>query len=110
MSFIKYIFAVVVTFSSFSHAEEKTSEALTEVIEVEHFIVNWAPSTEGLGRAIIYRCTNCTPTTMTFDDSTELFINNQPRPIFELSKKVDWSGFITTTTDAPTKITKIRTH
>lgn len=88
------------------YAEEPTDELLIEVIEVERFMVNWSPSGEMLGRAIVYRCAECTPETMTFDQNTKLNINGQPRPIEEIGRKVDWTGLITVTNQAPDKVIK----
>ena len=110
MNVINYILAATVLFSSVIHADEKNPEASIQVIEIEHFIVNWTPNSQDLGRAIIYRCADCTPTTMTFNKDTELLINGENRPIEEISSRVDWSGFITVTDHAPTKIIKIRIY
>lgn len=110
MNVINYILAATVLFSSVIHAEEKTTEVSIQAIEIEHFIVNWSPNDQDLGRAIVYRCADCTPTTMTFNKDTELLINGEIRPIEDISSKVDWSGLITVTDDAPTKIIKIRIY
>ena len=110
MNFIKYIFAAAVFFSPVINAEEKIAEASIQAIEVEHFIVNLSPNGQDLGRAIVYRCADCTPTTMTFNKDTELLINGEIRPIEDIGSKVDWSGLITVTDDAPTKIIKIRIY
>jgi len=110
MNVINYILAATVLFSSVIHAEEKTPEASIQAIEIEHFIVNWSPNDQDLGRAIIYRCAGCTPTTMTFNKDTELLINGEIRPIEDIGSKVDWSGLITVTDDAPTKIIQIRIY
>lgn len=110
MNVINYILAATVLFSSVIHAEEKTPEASIQAIEIEHFIVNWSPNDQDLGRAIVYRCADCTPTTMTFNKDTELLINGEIRPIEDIGSKVDWSGLITVTDDAPTKIIKIRIY
>lgn len=110
MSLIKYIFVAAVLLSSPVHAEEKDTEISVQATEVEHFIVSWSPNSESLGRAIIYRCADCAPTTMTFSNDTELLINGKYSPIETLSSKVDWSGLITVNNDAPTKIIQIRIY
>jgi len=107
---IKYILAAALFFSSLSHAEEKRTEFLIEAIEVDHFIVNWSPNRESLGRIIASRCPDCKPEILTFDNTTELLINEQVRPISDLASKVDWSGLITVTNQAPNKIIKIRIY
>jgi hypothetical protein len=107
MSPIKYILAATLLFSSLSYAEEKSTETLTEVIEAGHFIVNWSPDGVNLGRAIIYRCPDCSPSTMTFDKNTEFLIDQTSYPIENLSKKTDWTGDISVTNQAPNKIIRI---
>lgn len=93
-----------------AHAEEKTDETLLIVIEVEKFIINWSPSGETLGRAIVYRCNDCAPETMSFDSNTEFYINKKPRPINEIGNKVDWTGLITVTNKEPTKVIRFTTY
>jgi hypothetical protein len=110
MNLIKYILAATLFFASVTHADEKNTETLTEAIEIDHFIVNWNPNSDGLGRVIAYRCSDCLPVTMTFDSTTELTINEQIHPISELATKVDWSGVISVTNHAPTKIIRIRIY
>lgn len=93
-----------------SYAEESTAEVLQIVIETEKFMVNWSPSGETLGRAIVYRCSECEPETMSFDSNTELYINEKPRPINEIGNKVDWTGLITVTNKEPTKIIRFTAY
>ena len=106
MKSIIFLLLSALFISPATYAEEPTDELLTEVIEVERFMINWSPSGETLGRAIVYRCAECTPETMTFDQNTELDMNGQPRPIEEIGRKVDWAGLITVTNQAPDKIIK----
>lgn len=108
MTLSKYLFAAAVLFSSSIYAEEKATETLIQAIEVDRFMVNWSPNSKELGRAIVYPCAECTPTTMTFDQNTVLLIDGKSVPIEELGRKVDWSGLITVTNQAPTKIIQIR--
>ena len=93
-----------------SYAEESTEEVLQVVIETEKFMINWSPSGETLGRAIVYRCAECEPETMTFGSNTEFYINEKPRPINEIGKKVDWTGLITVTNTEPTKIIRFTAY
>lgn len=110
MSLRKHILAAALLFSSLTHAEEKNTEVAIQAIEVEHFIVNWSPNDDHLGRVIIYRCADCAPTTMTFSKDTALLINGENHPIEAINRKVDWSGLITVTDNAPTKIIQIRIY
>lgn len=110
MTLIKYILAATLLVSSLSHAEEKKSDTLIEAIEVEHFVVNWSPNSDNLGRVIVYRCADCTPVTMTLSKNTELLIKGKNHPIEEISSRVDWAGVITVTNHAPTQIIKIRIY
>lgn len=109
MNLIKYIL-IAAFFSPLTYAKEEIAETSIHAIEVEHFIVNWSPNSQNLGSAIIYPCASCTPTTMTFNKDTILLINGEDHPIEELGSKVDWSGLITTTNQAPTEITQIRIY
>lgn len=109
MNLIKFFFAAALV-SPLAYAEDKSTEKLSQAIEVEKFIVNWSPNSETLGRAIVYLCTDCAPTTMTFNKETTLIINGEDRPIEDISNRVDWSGLITVNNDAPTKIIKIRIY
>ena len=93
-----------------AHAEEQTDETLLVVIEAEKFTINWSPSGETLGRAIVYRCNDCAPETMSFDSNTEFYINNKPRPINEIGNKVDWTGLITVTNKEPTKVIRFTAY
>ncbi|MBX9915608.1 MAG: hypothetical protein K2Y25_17085 [Pseudomonadaceae bacterium] len=103
---IKYILAATLIFSAYCAAEEKTTERLIEAFEVDHFIVNWSPNSENLGRVIASRCPDCIPETLTFDKNTELYIGNKNYQIEEIGKKADWSGLITVINQAPNKIIK----
>jgi hypothetical protein len=93
-----------------AHAEEQSDEVLLVVIEAEKFMVNWSPSGETLGRAIVYRCAECAPETMSFGPHTEFYINEQPRPINEIGNKVDWTGLITVTNKEPTKVIRFTAY
>ena len=108
MTLLKYLFAAAVLFSTSIYAEEKATETLIQAIEVDRFMVNWSPNSRELGRAIVYPCADCAPTIMTFDQNTELLIDGKNVPIEGLDNKVDWSGLITVTNQAPTKIIRIR--
>jgi RNA polymerase subunit RPABC4/transcription elongation factor Spt4 len=105
MNSIKYMLAVTLLCASASHAEEN-NEVLIDAIEVSHFMVNWSPNSENLGRVIMARCPECAPETMTFDKHTELFINNKSYPIEQIGSKTDWAGLITVTNQEPSKIIK----
>lgn len=106
MKFIIFVLLSALLIIPTAYAKEPTDELLIEVIEVERFMVNWSPSGQILGRVIVYRCAECTPETMTFDQNTELSINEQIRPIREIASRVDWSGLIAVTNQAPNKIIK----
>ncbi|WP_439887515.1 hypothetical protein ACSX1C_19640 [Pseudomonas sp. MBLB4123] len=106
MKAIISVLTCLLTLTLSAHAEEASSERLEEAIEVEHFIVNWSPSGENLGRVIVYRCQECAPEIMTFGADTQLVIDEQPRPIEQIGTKADWSGLITVTNHAPNKIIK----
>ena len=106
MKYIIYTLLSALLITQEAYAEEPTGELLIEVIEVERFMVNWSPSGQILGRVIVYRCTECAPEIMTFDQKTTLYINGKLRPIEEISHKVDWTGLITVTNQSPNKIIK----
>ena len=106
----KFILAAAVLFSAISQADEKTKEVSIDAIEVEHFIINWSPNSKNLGRALIYSCDGCAPVTMTFNKDTALVMNGKNQPIEAIKSKVDWSGLITVTNDAPTEIIEIRIY
>lgn len=93
-----------------AHAEEQSDEVLLVIIEAEKFMINWSPSGETLGRAIVYRCAECAPETMSFGPHTKLYINEQPRPINEIGNKVDWTGLITVTNKEPTKVIRFTAY
>tara|TARA_R110000868_G_scaffold114868_2_gene307336 strand:+ start:531 stop:830 length:300 start_codon:yes stop_codon:yes gene_type:complete len=97
-------------FAITAHAEENNEELLLVVIEVDKFMINWSPSGETLGRAIVYRCAECESEIMTFDANTEFYINEQPRPINEIGKKVDWTGLITVTNKEPSKVIRFTAY
>ena len=106
MNLTKYMLAAVLLFSSLTHAEEKSSELLTQAIEVDKFIVNFSPSGKDLGRVIAARCPECAPEIMTFDQDTLLVISEQFRSINEIGQKAEWSGLITVTNQNPNHIIK----
>lgn len=110
MNLIKHIFAATLVFSSFCYAEETTTERLIQAFEVDHFIVNWSPNNDGLGRVIASRCPECAPETLTFDSSTELFFDDKSQPIEKIGSKTDWAGLITVTNQAPSKIIKFNIY
>ncbi|MCY1552680.1 hypothetical protein D9M68_890900 [compost metagenome] len=110
MKLIIYFFFSALFLAPMAHAEDTSSELLIEAIEVERLIVNWSPSGQILGRVIVYRCADCAPETMTFDKDTQLFINEQIRPIAEIGSKADWTGLITVTNHAPNKIIKFNIY
>lgn len=82
------------------------SETLREAIEADRIIVNWSPNGQLAGRAIVYLCPTCEPTSMQFYQDTELLIDGQPRPISEIASKVDWAGVVTVTNQHPDQIIK----
>ena len=82
------------------------SETLREAIEADRIIVNWSPSDQAAGRAIVYMCPTCEPKSMQFYQDTELLIDGQPRPISEIASKVDWAGVVTVTNQHPDQIIK----
>lgn len=108
-TFITYIFASMLLAMT-AHAEDNTDETLLVVIEVDKYIINWSPSGDTLGRAVVYRCPECESEIMTFDKNTEFYINEQPRPINEISNKVDWTGLVTVTNKEPNKVLRFTAY
>jgi len=99
--------ALLSIFLSFgSLAQEPETEPLTKIIEMERLIVTWSPNEKSLGRVTAYICQDCQATSMTIDPDARLEINGQLRPISDLKLKIDWSGAITVTDQAPTHILK----
>ena len=106
--FISLLVSMLLTLTA--HAQENTDETLLVVIEVDKFMINWSPSGDSLGRALVYRCAECEAEIMTFGPETEFYINKQPRPINEIGNKVDWTGLVTVTNKEPTKVLRFTAY
>lgn len=83
------------------------SEVLEQVYEVDNFIVNYSPNSQGLGRVLAARCSGCKTEIFTFNKLTLLEIGGKIVPIDEISLRAEWSGLITVTNQNPEKIIKI---
>lgn len=103
-------FVTALLYSANSQAADPDTERLENAVEVQSFIVNYSPSSQGLGRVLAAMCEGCPTQTLSFDKSTLLEVDGQLRPIDEIGRKAEWSGVITVTNQEPDKIIKFSVY